>query len=435
MPDDVTLDLAPAETAKAPTARRDAFRGQPQRSAGPPAPAKSSRSARRRPARWVLFALLPFALIGGGYWYVTGGQVMSTDDAYIGSETVGISTDVAGIVKQVDVTENEHVVLGQVLYRLDPRQFQIALDNAKANLAQTALTIDAMKQDYLQMRSDVVAQQAQVALNQANYDRSASLVGSGAVSKATYDQGRFSLDAQRGKLEALRQQAAVQLAKLDGDPNIPVTQHPMYLQAKAQVAEAQRQLDDSVVTAPFAGIVTQVPAITPGKYLAASTTAFYLVATDYVWVDATPKETELTYVRPGQPVTVTVDTYPDAEWHGTVESISPAAAQQFSLLPAQNTSGNWVKVVQRVPMRVRVDTSDAHLPPLRAGMSVEVDVDTGHARGVPHFLAALLGGSAAACGQRGSCGELLPNSRELSNAGGAPSDPATRLFGQARRGP
>ena len=183
----------------------------------------------------------------------------------------------------------------------------------------------------------------------------------------------------------------MQLARLAGNPDIPVTQHPQYLQAKAQVDEAQRQLDHTVVKAPFAGIVTNVPSIAPGKYLAASTTAFYLVDTDHVWVDATPKETELTYVRPGQPVTVTVDTYPDAEWHGTVESISPAAAQQFSLLPAQNTSGNWVKVVQRIPMRVRVDTSDKNLPPLRAGMSVEVDVDTGHARGLPHFLTALFG--------------------------------------------
>jgi membrane fusion protein, multidrug efflux system len=135
-----------------------------------------------------------------------------------------------------------------------------------------------------------------------------------------------------------------------------------------------------------------VPAIAPGKYLQASTTAFYLVATDHVWVDANPKETELTYVRPGHPVTVTVDTYPDAQWGGTVESISPAAAQEFSLLPAQNTSGNWVKVVQRIPMRVRVDTSDKNLPPLRAGMSVGVDVDTGHARGLPRFAAALFGG-------------------------------------------
>jgi membrane fusion protein (multidrug efflux system) len=138
--------------------------------------------------------------------------------------------------------------------------------------------------------------------------------------------------------------------------------------------------------------VTNVPSIAPGKYLPASTTAFFLVAADHVWVNADPKETELTYVHPGQPVTVTIDTYPDANWDGTVESISPAASQEFALLPAQNTSGNWVKVVQRIPMRVRVDTSDKNLPPLRAGMSVEVNVDTGHTRGWPHFLTALFSG-------------------------------------------
>ena len=163
------------------------------------------------------------------------------------------------------------------------------------------------------------------------------------------------------------------------------------MQAKAQVDEAQRQFDHTIVKAPFAGIVMNVPSIAPGKYLQASTTAFYLVATDHVWVNANPKETELTHVRPGQPVTVTVDTYPDLEWHGTVESISPAAAQEFQLLPAQNTSGNWVKVVQRIPMRVRVGTNDESRPQLRAGMSVEIGVDTGRPRGVPHFLASLLG--------------------------------------------
>jgi membrane fusion protein, multidrug efflux system len=179
--------------------------------------------------------------------------------------------------------------------------------------------------------------------------------------------------------------------RIHGATSDKTTQHPQFLQAKALVDEAQRQLDDAAVRAPFAGIVTQVSAIARGKYLAASTTAFYLVATDHVWVDATPKETELTYVRSGQSVTVTVDTYPDAVWRGVVESVSPAAAQQFALLPAQNTSGNWVKVVQRIPLRVRVDTNEKNLSLLRAGMSVEVDVDTGHARGLPHFLAALLG--------------------------------------------
>ena len=373
---------APARRSSAPQARAAVL---------PAAPAKPPRSSQRLWVRWVSFALLPVALIAGGYWYVTGGQVMSTDDAYVEADTVGVSTDVSGIVKEIDVSENQHVDAGQVLYRLDPLQFQIALDNAKANLAQTALSIDAMKVDYARMLSDVAAQQAQVGLDQVTFDRDAALARSDVVSKANYDQARFTLKADQSKLDSLRQQAAVQLARLAGDPNIPVTQHPQYLQAKAQVDEAQRQLDDSVVKAPFSGIVTNVPSIAPGKYLAASTTAFYLIDTDHLWIDATPKETELTYVRPGQPVTVTVDTYPNADWHGTVESISPAAAQQFSLLPAQNTSGNWVKVVQRITMHVRIDTKDKSLPPLRAGMSVEVGVDTGHTRGLPHFLAALFG--------------------------------------------
>jgi membrane fusion protein (multidrug efflux system) len=369
-----TLPLSPAAPADKGTQKES------------PGSEEARRLRRRDRIRWGLFALLPLVLIIGAYWYVTGGQIMSTDDAYVEADKVGISTDVAGIVKDVNVKENQQVEAGQVLYRLDPRQFQIALDNAKANLAQTALSIEAMKQDYARMVSDVAAQQAQVDLDQTNFNRAAMLLKSGTTTQAAYDQAKATLQTDKSKLEALREQAQVQLARLGGKADIDVTQHPQYLQANAQVEEAQRQLDHTVVTAPFAGIVTDVSAIAPGKYLAASTTAFFLVDTDRVWVTANPKETELTYVRPGQPVTITVDTYPGVEWHGTVESISPAAAQEFSLLPAQNTSGNWVKVVQRVPMRVRVDTSDNTKPPLRAGMSVEIDVDTGHARGFPHLF-------------------------------------------------
>jgi len=349
-----------------------------------------ARSRRRLRLRWALFALLPLVLIVGAYFYVRGGQVMTTDDAYVNSNKVDISTDVSGIVKEVDVSDNQRVQTGQVLYRLDPQQFQIALDNAKANLAQVALTVQAMKDDYQRMLRDVDAQQAKVDLDQAIYNRYAALVNTSAISKANYDQARYTLTADQSTLQSLRQQAQVQLARLAGNADIPVNEHPQYRQAEAQVKEAQRQLDHTVVAAPFAGIATGVPSIAPGKYLPASTVAFYLVDTDHVWIDAQPKETELTYVQPGQRVSVTVDTYPNRVWHGTVASISPAASEEFSLLPAQNTSGNWVKVVQRVPMRVEVDTSDKSLPPLRAGMSVEVSVDTGHARGLPHFLTALL---------------------------------------------
>ena len=342
-------------------------------------------ASRRDRLRWMLFGLLPIALVIGGLWYVLGGAIMSTDDAYVDAEKVGISTDVAGIVQSVEVTDNQHVTAGQVLYRLDPRQFQIALDSAKANLAQVSLTVDAMKQDYKHMLSDVAAAQAQVDLDQLNFNRQDMLLKSGTTSQALYDQAKYTLANDKGKLQSLQQQAQVQLAKLGGDANTPTNALPQYSQAQAQVDEAQRQLDHTVVKAPFAGTATSVPSIAPGKYLAASTTAFYLVDTDHVWIAANPKETELTYVRPGQPVTVSIDTYPGVTWQGSVESVSPAAAQEFSLLPAQNTSGNWVKVVQRVPMRVRVDISDKNKPPLRAGMSAVVDVDTGHPRGFPHL--------------------------------------------------
>jgi membrane fusion protein (multidrug efflux system) len=243
-----------------------------------------------------------------------------------------------------------------------------------------------MKQDYKHMLSDATAQQAQVDLDQANYNREEMLLHNGTISQSVFDQAQYTLLNDKGKLESLKQQAATQLARLAGNPDIPTPQHPQYLEAQARVDEAQRQFDHTVVKASFAGTVTSVSSIAPGKYLSASTTAFYLVDTDHLWIDANPKETELTYVRPGQPVTVTVDAYPAALWHGTVDSVSPAASQEFSLLPAQNTSGNWVKVVQRVPMRVRVDTADQNNPPLRAGMSAEVNVDTGHARGLPHLF-------------------------------------------------
>jgi membrane fusion protein (multidrug efflux system) len=208
------------------------------------------------------------------------------------------------------------------------------------------------------------------------------------------------------KFTSFQQQLAAIAANLNGDPDGPVDQNPRYLDAMAQYDEAARQLAHTVVKAAFAGIVINVPSIAAGEYMLASTTAFYLVATDHVWVDANPKETELTYVRPEQPVTVTVDTYLNTEWRGTVESTSPAAAQEFSRLPAQNTSGNWVKVVQPIPMRVRVETNDESLPPLSAGMIVKFAIDTGHARGIPHIFGTATKANLGACSGRDPCAEI-----------------------------
>jgi len=356
----------------------------------PPAPGKP-RLSRRQRLRGGLFLLLPVVLIAGAFWYVTGGNVMSTDNAYVEADKVGISTDVSGLVKTVEVTENQRVEAGQILYRLDDLQFRLALARAEAQLGMVRNDLNALKASDRDMQAQIKQAQDDVAYYETQFHRQQDLLKANFASQSAFDTAHRDLQSAQQKVASLNEQLAAIAANLNGDPDGPVEQNPRYLDALAQRDEAARQLDHTVVKAPFAGIVTNVPSTAPGKYLQASTTAFYLVATDHVWVDANPKETELTYVQPKQPVTVTVDTYPDAQWRGTVESISPAAAQEFSLLPAQNTSGNWVKVVQRIPMRVRVDTSDKNLPPLRAGMSAEVDIDTGHKRGLPHILTSLFG--------------------------------------------
>ncbi|RVA74160.1 efflux RND transporter periplasmic adaptor subunit, partial [Mesorhizobium sp. M7A.F.Ca.CA.001.11.2.1] len=194
----------------------------------------------------------------------------------------------------------------------------------------------------------------------------------------------------RQKVSVAQAQAQATLAQLGGDASQPVEKNPFYLQAQSAVDDAQRNLADSIVKAPFDGIVTNVDALQVGKYLPASQPAFSLISATELWIAAEPKETELTYVRPGQTATISVDSYPGAVWHGRVASISPASSSSFSLLPAQNTTGNWVKVVQRIPMRVTVDDLQGK-PPLRGGMSVVVGIDTGHARGLPDFVTELLG--------------------------------------------
>ncbi len=341
---------------------------------------------RRRTMRAVLMlgGIFAVAVVAAVVW-LRGGRYVSADDAYVRAAKLMVTTDVSGIVTSVEVREGQIVKAGDVLFRIDPRQFHIALDNTRAQLAQISLNIEALKQDYRRMLKDIEAQQSQVELDQANFDRYAVLLRTDSVSKANYDQARFTLAADKNRLESLKQQAQVQLARLGGNPDIPAEEHPQYRQVKAQVDEAQRQLDHATVRAPFDGIVTQVEQLQPGTYLVSQTAALTntgavgLVSTDRVWVDANLKETDLTHVKPGDRADVYVDTYPGRSWSGTVESISPGSGSEFSILPAQNASGNWVKVVQRIPVRVRVDRKPGD-PILRAGMSVVVEIDTGHRR-------------------------------------------------------
>jgi membrane fusion protein (multidrug efflux system) len=317
--------------------------------------------------------------VGAGAMWLNGGRIVSVDDSYIGAAKLSVATDVSGIVASVNVKEGQKVQAGDVLFKLDDRPFRIAVDGARADLAQTVLDVAAMKRDYQRMLHAAKASEAQVSSDQANFDRYANLVRGGSVTRADYDDARFKLAADQQQVEMLKVQSEVQLAKLAGNADIDPTATPVYQRAEARLDEAQRELDHTVVKAPFPGVVTQVESLQPGQYLAAASPAFALVSSANVWAEGNPKETELTFVKPGDKVDVTVDTYPGQVWKGEVESISPASGSAFSVLPAQNTSGNWVKVVQRIPLRVRIEHRD-NAPDLRDGMSVLLNIDTGHVR-------------------------------------------------------
>jgi membrane fusion protein (multidrug efflux system) len=341
--------------------------------------------------RWTLLIVGPLAaVLGVTYFYVTSGRFVAIDNAYVRADKVDIAADIGGTVKSVEVRENQPVRAGDVLYRLDDEQMRIAVDHAQAQLAATRTQIEALKASYREKQESLRQAQIDIAYYSHELDRKADLTRHGAESLSVLDQARHSFDTARQMAPMLNQELAGIVANLGGDPDIAVENHPRMRAAAADLAEAERQLGHTAIRAPFDGIATQVHNVRPGAYLAAAQAAFALVATDHLWIEANPKETDLAHVAPGQRATITVDTYADVAWTGSVDSLSPASGAEFALLPAQNTSGNWVKVVQRIPILIRVDTAPDK-PTLRAGMSVQVSIDTGHQRPVPPILSALLG--------------------------------------------
>ena len=360
-----------------------------------PAPVSDDVDTTKTERRWLrplLLALLPIALVIGFYFYMAGGRFMSTENAYVRADLVGVSTDVSGVVKEINVRENQMVKAGDILFSLDDLPFRLALTRAEARIGIVAAQLNALKASYRDMQAQIQQAQADVDFNSRVMDRQKELIARKVASQITYDQAARNLQSSKQKVSSLTQQLAGITANLGGDPNIALDKHPSMIDAVAQRDEAARQLDHTRVKASISGVVTNVPALQPGQYLMAAAPAFSIVSVDRVWVEAMPKETELTYVKAGQYVTIEVDTYPDVEWRGTVDSVSPASSSSFALLPAQNTSGNWVKVVQRIPMRVRIETP-ADKPPLRVGMSVIVNVDTGHTRSLSNVFKGWFGSS------------------------------------------
>jgi membrane fusion protein (multidrug efflux system) len=359
------------EQAPAPLSRR--VFGDPRGRLATP-----TRPLRQRLRMPLMIAGPAVVAIAALWWFVTSGRYVETDDAYIQGARTVISADVAGRVIAVEVHDNERVTKGRVLYRLDPVSYQAAVNEAKAQLGIARAQVQALKATYQQKSAENKSAQETLDYSQREYDRQKKLLGSGVASQAQFDQASNALEVARQRVVSSQQDIENTLAQLGGNPDISADQHPMVQRTQAVLDEREIDLNDTVIRAPENGTVTKVEQLQVGDYMTAATPVFSLMS-DRLWVEANFKETELTYMRPGQEATVEVDTYPDADLHAKVSSLSPGTGLTFSLLPPENATGNWVKVVQRLPVRLALENLDPGTP-LHAGLSVTVNVDTHYRR-------------------------------------------------------
>ena len=330
---------------------------------------------RRRALRPVLLGVVP-ALAGaiGLYWYATSGRYVSTENAYVKSDMVAISPDIDGRVIAVEVAENQLVRQGDVLFRLDPEPFQIALDMAEAKMLAVRNDVEASRAEFHQIEAEIGEATERVQFYAQQAERQRELQGRGISTEVRLEEAEVELMAARQRVAALQQKLHTVLAKLGGDPASAAELHPLYRQAEAEHGMAALDLTDTVVRAPVDGVINQMR-LQPGEWVEEGVPAFSMINPATTWIEANLKETQLEHVEVGQQVAIDVDAYPGGVWTGSIASISPATGAEFALIPPQNATGNWVKVVQRLPVRIAVEPRQDQ-PPLRAGMTVAVSIDT-----------------------------------------------------------
>ncbi|HRO12939.1 MAG TPA: HlyD family secretion protein [Amaricoccus sp.] len=372
------------------------LRPEPPAGARPePAPAPRPRGRRR-----LLIVALPLALaLAGGYVWVTGGRYVATEDAYVKQDRVSVMPQVSGQIDAVLVGENAAVRAGDTLFAIDPAVYRSVVDEDRAKLESARLEVEKLKAAYAQAVSEAATAREALATAETQDARQQALFRGGVVPQAAADDSALKLQQAKGALAQAESRVLSARAALAGDPDIATDRHPAVLEALAALNGAELDLANTTVRAPVDGVVSQTARLQHGQYVTPAVPVVTLVATDETWIEANFKETDLTHMLEGQPVEVTLDTFPDRPLKGEIDSIGAGTGSEFALLPAQNASGNWVKVVQRVPLRVELEPGQA-LPALRTGMSASVEVDTGHVRGLPrpvaHALAALgLGGHTA----------------------------------------
>ena len=351
---------------------------------------RATRRIGRFVLRMVLLVAAPLAAVAiGVYLYAESGRYVTTENAYVKANVVAISADVSGRVEWVGVEDNTLVREGQVLFRLDQQPFRIALHRTEAELDLVRTEVEHLRTDYHEALAEVAEEDERVKFLARQLARQETLRDRKLGSEEAYDQAAHDLALSKRRIRVLRQRVQRTLQSLGGDPEVQVEEHARFLRARAERDHAAIALADTLVEAPIDGVVSNMK-LQAGEYVEEGEAVFSIIEHGKVWVEANLKETQLTHVLEGQSAAVVVDAYPGVEWKATVDAIAPATGAEFSVLPPQNATGNWVKVVQRIPVLLDIVQSEDGSP-LRAGMTVSVSIDTERERATPEPLRTWLG--------------------------------------------
>ena len=354
-----------------------------------PAIGPGARIAVRKTTRVTLLLLAPLAFILAGlYVYARGGREVETEDAYVKADILPVSAEVSGKVIEVIAQDNQRVAAGELLFRIDPLPFQIELARARAQMDVVRTEVQSLRAEYRETLLEATEGHERIDFLTKQLARQEFLKEKGMTRLDAYDEARQNLQVARARLASVEEHANRVLANLSGDPKLPAEHHPRYAAAKAAYDAAAMDLERTRVVAPMPGVVSNLK-LQLGEHVEKGAPIFSLIKGGPVWIEANFKETQLTRMRVGQPAQVIADAYPDVEWAAVVDTIAPATGAEFAILPPQNATGNWVKVVQRVPVRFRV-AQEPGRPQLRAGMTVTVTVDTGRSRGLPRSVQRLV---------------------------------------------